>query len=143
MRVYISVYTYVYISSVYAYKQFSHRYNTKTFLKNIFVLYRCEHCLYADTDDIYTYVYTEMYTRICIQDTDDTYTHVYAEMYAHISTHSTTYVYTEIYTRMCTYIHNKLRRCDCFYYMVSQTIYGVATISRLLKMISHFCKRAL
>ena len=79
-----------------------------------------------------THTLTHTHTHLNAQ----THTHTHAHAHTHAHTHTPAHTHTRIHIRihLYTYTHT---------YKYAYRLYGVATISRLLKMICLFCKRAL
>ena len=89
---------------------------------------------------IYIRIYT--YTRIYIH--IYAYTHTYTYIHVHTNIHMRIYVYIYIYE--CIQIHMYTRSTHTYKPVENAHMYsgyGVATISRRLKIIGLFCKRAL
>ena len=108
------------------------------------------------------YLYTDIYELLCIRQhlfmCINIYTsiHTFANCFgilmpgAHAHLYIYIYIYTHVHLRMyvCVHIHVQILVyciysyiCTCLYTQIYA--YGVATISRLLKIIGLFCKRAL
>jgi len=115
-------YTYAHVCILYAYICIS---------VYICVYIHIHTCIY-----IYIYIYIHIYVY--------TYVYIYMCVYTHLHICIYVYIYTCVYIYMCIYIHIYIHR-EIFMYIHIDTWYvlWVATISRLLKLIGLFCRRAL
>ena len=78
------------------------------------------------------YIRIFMYIHILIC----TYIYIYTHIYIYVCMYVYTYVYVCIYICICIYRHT-------YIHIYLKPRYGVATMSRRLKIIGLFCKRAL
>ena len=88
------------------------------------LIYICVHTYTYIHIFIFVHTYTNIHIYICV------HTHTYIHIYIRI------YIYTYIHIYICVHTYKNI-------HTTSRIWNGVATISRLLKMIGLFCKRAL
>ena len=102
----------------------------------------CVWCIHIRHLHTYIYTYICIYLHICI------HIHIHIHIHICIYAYTYTYIYTHIYTHIFTYVHINVwhtykQMYICIHNDVKTYKYGVATISRRLKIIGLFCKRAI